>query len=667
MRRLRVLLLTLGDCDFDQQLLNEAVARLNDEHTGTAALELRRWTAGFYPRDPAFQAQLRELDCGLILGIFHVRAPVELPPSPERMSDGSLYPSNTPYEVLAALADANPAGLPPVHIFRHPAPARAEAAGARAFDIEFHEFASPDDFERQVNFVLRGALSAPAVPPPAAESGFAIPEIVEPMAPAAPAPPAAPVAPATSASPAVPASPAIAAARAAPVAPAVIPVPKAAPVAPAPETPQQPFERRQRLALVAAGVFAVLALAAGGDAFVEHRRARREAERAALLNERLTQVESRDQASARRLDETGRDLDTARSRLRLADDLVIAMVHELAAVLRPAEGMPPAAIRQAVGRLDQAMAPVFARGGDDPDIVVAHAGILGQFAQVYAGIGDDAEGRKLAEQAVAMLRKLADKDKANDEFRRDLSLSLRMVGGAALRSGDDKGAATAFQEAIAVGRTMQAETPPAPAAPRELMSALVGLGDTKTRGGDYGGALPLYEEAATLVRRLADAEPRNPEWTRGIAVLLSKVGDAKAHTGDRDGALTAFQQALVVQREVSAAAPDEPEPRRYIAIILGRIGDLREDAGDPEGALAAHNEGLTIRRNLAAEAPDSRQAQLDLAVGLYKVAVVTTGDRRRKSLQEALAILQKLDRQAKLNDEQNALVKTIRQALTERR
>jgi tetratricopeptide (TPR) repeat protein len=642
-RPLRVLLLTLGDTEYEQQRLDGAAARLNREYAGAAALAMQPWTAGFYPRDAAFQAQLLSVECDLILGIFRVALAVELPAAPERMSDGSLYPGNTVYEVLAALGARRAGGLPPVHIFRHPAPTADERVGAeRTFNITFHDFGSTDDFERQLIPVLRDFLGERgAVPADAAEPPILVPPVIEPSEPAA------------GDSARNLAAPTRRQRRV------------AAPAEPAATSDRANW--RFRLAIVVAGILAVLALVAVSEAVVENHREHRVIASLAQTNQRLAEAERRNAAAAHSLDEATRNMAAARRRLKLADDLVVAMVRELSRVLRTSEGMPADTVRQALHNINDAIGPLLNEGGGDPDIVVAHAGILGQFAQVYTAIGDSAQGRKTAEQAVAMLRKLTERDKSNSEWQRDLGVSLRIMGGAALRGGDDDAAATAFEEAVAISRRLAKGAPPTAIAQRELMSALSGLADAKIRGGDAAGALPLYEEATKIVRHLADADPGNAEWTRGIAVLLSKVADAKAKTGDPDGALAAFEQALMVQREVAAAAPDNPERRRYVAIILGRIGDLREEKGDTAGALAAHDEGLAIRRALAAKGKDDRQAQIDLAVGLYKVAGVTNGERRRKALQEALAILQRLDRETKLSEDQSALVETIRHALAQRR
>jgi tetratricopeptide (TPR) repeat protein len=642
MRRLQVLLLTLGDTAYEQQRLNDAVARLNREHGGAVVVEVSAWTGGFYPRDEAFQAQLRTVECDLIIAIFRVALAVELPAPPERMSDGSLYPSNTAYEVLAAIAAKRAGGLPPVHIFRHPPATNTEpAGGAPPFDIVFHDFVSTDDFERQLTEMLRDFVGEAPAAEAAGEPPFAVPPVVEPTVP--PAALVAPVAPGPAAREWTATEP-----------PAIVPAPR-------------PNSRRFRAAAVAAAVFAVLALIAWDQAIVARHREKHAEASLAELSQRLAEAERRSAATAHSLDETARNIEAARARLKLADNLVVAMVREMAQVLRTSEGMPPAAIREVLGKIDSALAPLFAEGGGDPDIVVAHAGILGQFGQIYLAIGDGPDGRKAAEQAVAMLRSLTERDPSNGEWQRDLGVSLRIAGSAALRAGDNDGARTAYEEALAIGRRAAAGKPETSPEQRDLMSALTGTADARLKTGDAAGALPLYEQAAAIVRRLADGDPQNSEWIRGTAILLSKIADAKARTGDRDGALATFEQALVVQREIAATAPDDADAKRYIAIILGRIGDLREEKGDTAGALAADDEGLALRRALAAQAGSNRQAQIDLTIGLYKVAGMPTGDRRRKALQEALAILQRLDHETKLNDEQVALASTIRQALNERR
>src|SRR5262249_45627857 len=130
-----------------------------------------------------FQAQIPEsAQCDMVIAIFRARLGTELPDDFTRMPDGGRYPSGTAYEVLSAIAAHNTQGFPDVYVFRFPEPpsvkledpqrAAIETQWSRLkgfFDTWFttpsgqfkaalQTFASTDDFEAQVERLLRGWL-----------------------------------------------------------------------------------------------------------------------------------------------------------------------------------------------------------------------------------------------------------------------------------------------------------------------------------------------------------------------------------------------------------------------------------------------------------------------------------------------------------------------------
>jgi tetratricopeptide (TPR) repeat protein len=613
MRQLRILLLTLGDSEYEQQRLEAAVGDLNRAFAGSLRLQVQPWTGGFYPHDAAFQAQLRTVECNLIIAIFRVRDEIELPAEPERMSDGSLYPANSPYEVLAALAERRGGSLPPIHVFRHPRPNLIEPAPPdRPFELTFHDFASTDDFERQLRRIL---------PQPTAAAGAAAGTL-----------------------------------------PASAP---AARLAAAFFNWFARSERNFRLTAIAAAAAVVLAVIAAGVATSAHRRMQRAEAHLADANRRVADAEHRGEDAEHRLATLRGDVEAAAQRVALTDELVTTMTYEFLQTLRSADGVSPETTRQVLQHIDDAVGPLFDKAKTDPDIVIGHASMLAQFAQTDIATGDAADGRKTAERAVALLRPLNDGNSPSSEVQRAFEVSLKLVGNAASRQGDAAGAVAAYEEALAVSRRLAASEPTQMRWQREVMAALLGLGDAENRGGDAKAALANYEGALTVMRKLADAEPNNMELLRGETVIISKVGDAKDRLADGDGALTAFEEGLALQRKIAAAAPDDSERQRYVAIILGRIGDLQDAKGNKDTAAAAYDESLTIRRTLATQNLHDRQAQIDLAVGLFKSAQVAAAQPRRKDLQDALVVLQKLDRETKLTDEPAQLADAIRKALAQ--
>ena len=91
--------------------------------------------------------------------------------------------------------------------------------------------------------------------------------------------------------------------------------------------------------------------------------------------------------------------------------------------------------------------------------------------------------------------------------------------------------------------------------------------------------------------------------------------------------------------------------------------NAKRAGGDLAGARAVYEEGLAIRRKLAAADPDSPRWQIVLVVSLYKLSAVVEPPRARAALLEALAIVEKLEREGKLTAAQADWPQLVRDEL----
>jgi len=180
MERFRIFVSSPGDVDHERRRVDRVVQRLNGEFAGIAWLEAIRWETEFYQAHATFQAQIpASTECDIVVAIFRGRLGTELPPEFERQPDGSPYPSGTAYEVLTAIAARRENAFPDIFVFRHTEPPSVRLDDPTAaqvhdqwrrlkgffdkwflteqghFQAAFHNFASTDDFEQQVERLLR--------------------------------------------------------------------------------------------------------------------------------------------------------------------------------------------------------------------------------------------------------------------------------------------------------------------------------------------------------------------------------------------------------------------------------------------------------------------------------------------------------------------------------
>jgi len=183
MEHFRIFVSSPGDVDHERRRVDRVVQRLNGEFAGIAGLEAIRWETEFYQAHATFQAQIpASTECDIVVAIFRGRLGTELPPEFERQPDGTPYPSGTAYEVLTAMAVRRENPFPDIFVFRHTEPpsVRLDDPAAQQvhdqwqrlkgffdkwfvteqghFQAAFHNFQSTDDFEQQVERLLRHLL-----------------------------------------------------------------------------------------------------------------------------------------------------------------------------------------------------------------------------------------------------------------------------------------------------------------------------------------------------------------------------------------------------------------------------------------------------------------------------------------------------------------------------
>ena len=181
MREIRVFVSSPGDAQFERRRLERVVERLNGELAGTALLKAIRWETSFYKAHTTFQKQIPEAaDCDLVIGILRHRLGTPLPEGfPTLAESHQPYPSGTAYEILSAIEARKTRDLPDIFVFRFAEPPTLKADdpantvildqwerlkrffetwfqnAAGQFKAGFHTFGSTDEFERQLESLLR--------------------------------------------------------------------------------------------------------------------------------------------------------------------------------------------------------------------------------------------------------------------------------------------------------------------------------------------------------------------------------------------------------------------------------------------------------------------------------------------------------------------------------
>jgi hypothetical protein len=180
-RTVKVFVSSPADVAPERGRVQAVATKLNREFEELIRFETVLWEEHFYKADRSFQPQIPEtVACDVLVSIFWTRVGTELPADFARMPNGAPYPSGTAYELLTALTASKAKGVPDVYVFRKTADASWPLADAERlrqaqtqfqalesfwnewfrseqghFKAAFQTFASTDEFERQIEQLLR--------------------------------------------------------------------------------------------------------------------------------------------------------------------------------------------------------------------------------------------------------------------------------------------------------------------------------------------------------------------------------------------------------------------------------------------------------------------------------------------------------------------------------
>jgi hypothetical protein len=138
------------------------------------------------------------------------------------------------------------------------------------------------------------------------------------------------------------------------------------------------------------------------------------------------------------------------------------------------------------------------------------------------------------------------------------------------------------------------------------------------------------------------------------------MGDLYVALGQGEAARQAYQGSLEIRERLAKAEPDRADYQRDLSVSYIKMGDLYVALGQGEAARQAYQGSLEIAERLAKAEPDRADYQLDLVISLVKIGTAAAG---RSMLEQALAILLRLDLQGRLAPADQPKIEALRQML----
>ena len=120
--------------------------------------------------------------------------------------------------------------------------------------------------------------------------------------------------------------------------------------------------------------------------------------------------------------------DNAARNLKLAQKIAESLVFDIAQKLRDMEGVSAETLRKILETAKATFEQLTVSAPDDFDLQRSRSAMLNEFGDTYQALGDLAQALKAYREGTAIAERVAEADRSNTQWQRDLSISYNKVG-----------------------------------------------------------------------------------------------------------------------------------------------------------------------------------------------------------------------------------------------
>jgi serine/threonine protein kinase len=160
-----------------------------------------------------------------------------------------------------------------------------------------------------------------------------------------------------------------------------------------------------------------------------------------------------------------------------------------------------------------------------------------------------------------------------------------------------------------------------PARREDLAQAYNQLGAVYTGLGDFAAARMALDESLRIRRELLTEDPQDTQRQYNVAAVLNNVGDA--YRGERNftAAEDSIQQAIAILNQITSTGSNTAA-LIDLAATYRNLGSVLGDQDKLNLAPQWYSKAIAIQEKLAAAQPLEERYQIDLAEGLFNLAIV---------------------------------------------
>ncbi len=271
---------------------------------------------------------------------------------------------------------------------------------------------------------------------------------------------------------------------------------------------------RRRKVLITISVALVVAIVFGVISFWQYQKAT-----AAALNEK--KAAGQEKIARQNAEESSKAANEARDQ---ADGLIKFMLYDLHDKLEP------------IGRLD-VLDDVAKKAKEYLDrlpteMVTAsrleqQTGMLNNLGDVRVAQGKLQDALNAYQQSLSISKRVAEQDKSDSGWQRDLSLSYEKVGDVLMAQGKLQNALDAYRQSLKIRQRLAEQDKSNSGWQRDLSLSYEKVGDVLVAQGKLQDALDAYQQSFKIRRTLAEQDKSNSGWQRDLSVSYRKVGSSR--------------------------------------------------------------------------------------------------------------------------------------------
>ncbi|MGB7202258.1 MAG: serine/threonine-protein kinase [Pyrinomonadaceae bacterium] len=248
----------------------------------------------------------------------------------------------------------------------------------------------------------------------------------------------------------------------------------------------------------------------------------------------------------------------------------------------------------------------------------SYATLHTRFAKALSSSGDHAKALENYRLATAFLNELISLNPDNRALKRDLGISLQLLGDELERSVELKEALSVQRQAFVVLEPLRVETDAG--SKRDLSSAYGRIGDVLFKLGEYKEALAMQQKVLASSQEILRVDPTDARARRDVQVDYYTIARNYSELGRMSEALVSLQKCIDFAAAAVAANPESSEARGDLAVAYYYFGEMHEKNNDLRSAFENYRKATEIEEAMSAADPSNISLLDNLSEDLLKVS-----------------------------------------------